>query len=90
MRRFGTVTALVVDDVEEPRIEGRRLFAAIIGWPARMPTAFVMLPPDLLDLKPDATLAASPLAVAHAWEIGVVPEPTQRLMRISANMTKPP
>ena len=59
MRRFGTVTALVVDDVEEPRIEGRRLFAAIIGWPARMPTAFVMLPPELLDLKPDATLAAS-------------------------------
>jgi hypothetical protein len=59
MRRFGTVTALVVDDVEEPRIEGRRLFASIIGWPARMPTAFVMLPPEFLDLKPDATLAAS-------------------------------
>lgn len=66
MRRVGTVTALVVDDVEEPRIEGRRLFAWIIGWPARMPTVFVMLPPEfvmlppeLLDLKPDATLAAS-------------------------------
>ena len=71
MRRVGTVTALAEDDVEEPRIglDGRRLFASIIGWPARMPTAFVALPPDLPDLKPDAILAASPLAVAHARQI---------------------
>ena len=54
----------------------------------RLDSLFVALPPDLLDLKPDAILAASPLAVAHAWKIRVVPEPTQKLMGISARMRK--